>query len=130
MTETRTLQFESARAVHSLYANDLKLLKMLEDSLGVKVTTRDGWVKLEGEAEELKEENKKLIDRLLESAGQSPFYREIPRAPLPQETGVPANVPMATNVRDYVAMGTLLEAQAFARQQRERAAAIMQEARK
>ena len=53
MTETRTLQFESARAVQSLYANDLKLLKTLEDSTGVKVTTRDGWVKLEGEAEQV-----------------------------------------------------------------------------
>jgi phosphate starvation-inducible PhoH-like protein len=49
MTETRTLQFDSARSVQSLYANDLKLLKTLEDSLGVKVTTREGWVKLEGE---------------------------------------------------------------------------------
>lgn len=49
MTETRTLQFESARALQSLYANDHKLLKTLEDSLGVKVTTREGWVKLEGE---------------------------------------------------------------------------------
>ena len=35
--------------MQSLYANDLKLLKKLEDSLGVKVTTREGWVKLEGE---------------------------------------------------------------------------------
>ena len=34
MTETRTLQFESARALQSLYANDIKLLKNLEDSLG------------------------------------------------------------------------------------------------
>src|SRR5436190_23504290 len=49
MTETRTLQFDSARSVQSLYANDLKLLKTLEDSLGVKVTTREGWVRLEGE---------------------------------------------------------------------------------
>src|SRR5678816_417819 len=49
MSETRTLQFESARAVQSLYANDLKLLKSLEDTLGVKVTTREGWVRLEGE---------------------------------------------------------------------------------
>jgi phosphate starvation-inducible PhoH-like protein len=48
MTETRTLQFENARAVQSLYANDLKLLKNLEDALGVKVTTREGWIKLEG----------------------------------------------------------------------------------
>jgi phosphate starvation-inducible protein PhoH and related proteins len=49
MTETRTLQFESARALQSLYANDLKLLKTLEDSLGVKLTTREGWVKIDGE---------------------------------------------------------------------------------
>jgi len=49
MTETRTLQFESPRALQSLYANDLKLLKTLGESLGVKVTTREGGVKLEGE---------------------------------------------------------------------------------
>src|SRR6184192_382589 len=49
MTETRTLQFESPRTLQLLYANDLKLLKSLEDSLGVKVTTREGWVKLEGD---------------------------------------------------------------------------------
>src|SRR5256885_10982504 len=49
MTETRTLQFENPRVLQSLYANDLKLLKTLEDSLGVKVTTREGWVRLEGE---------------------------------------------------------------------------------
>jgi phosphate starvation-inducible PhoH-like protein len=53
MAETRTLEFESARALQSLYANDLQLLKNLEDSLGVKVTTREGWVKLEGEPEKL-----------------------------------------------------------------------------
>src|SRR5881394_79833 len=53
MTETRTLQFDSPRAVQSLYANDLKLLKTLEDSLGVKVTTREGWVKLEGETHQV-----------------------------------------------------------------------------
>ena len=53
MTETRTLQFDSPRAVQSLYANDLKLLKTLEDSLGVKVTTREGWVKIEGEPNRL-----------------------------------------------------------------------------
>jgi len=53
MTDTRTLQFESARTLQSLYANDLKLLKALEDALGVKVTTREGWVKLEGPAAQL-----------------------------------------------------------------------------
>ena len=53
MTETRTLQFDSPRSVQSLYANDPKLLKTLEDSLGVKVTTREGWVKLEGEPQQV-----------------------------------------------------------------------------
>jgi phosphate starvation-inducible protein PhoH and related proteins len=53
MSETRTLHFDSARQLQSLYANDLKLLKSMEDSLGVKVTTREGWVKLEGEPEKI-----------------------------------------------------------------------------
>jgi phosphate starvation-inducible PhoH-like protein len=63
MTETRTLEFESARALQSLYANDLKLLKNLEESLGVKVTTREGWVKLEGEPEKL-DRAQRVFDQL------------------------------------------------------------------
>jgi phosphate starvation-inducible PhoH-like protein len=53
MSETRTLHFDNARQLQSLYANDLKLLKSMEDSLGVKVTTREGWVKLEGAPEKI-----------------------------------------------------------------------------
>ncbi len=53
MTESRTLQFESARSLQALYANDLKLLKTLEERLGVRVTTREGWLKLEGEPEQV-----------------------------------------------------------------------------
>src|SRR6202047_4393515 len=63
MTETRTLQFDSARSVQSLYANDLKLLKDMEDSLGVKVTTREGWVKLEGEPAQI-EQAQRVFDEL------------------------------------------------------------------
>ena len=63
MTETRTLQFESPRALQSLYANDLKLLKTLEDSLGVKVTTREGWVKLEGETDKI-DKAQQVFDQL------------------------------------------------------------------
>lgn len=65
MTETRTLQFESARALQSLYANDLKLLKTLEDSLGVKVTTREGWVRLEGEPDKI-DQAQRVFDQLEE----------------------------------------------------------------
>ena len=63
MAESRTLQFESARSLQSLYANDLKLLKALEDSLGVKVTTREGWVKLEGEPEQI-DRAQRVFDQL------------------------------------------------------------------
>ena len=66
MTETRTLEFENARALQSLYANDLKLLKNLENSLGVKVTTREGWVKLEGEPEKL-DRAQRVFDQLEEA---------------------------------------------------------------
>src|SRR5256714_5583119 len=66
MSETRTLQFESPRAVQSLFANDLKLLKTMEDLLGVKVTTREGWVKLEGEPEQL-ERAQRVFDQLEEA---------------------------------------------------------------
>lgn len=65
MTETRTLEFESPRALQSLYANDLKLLKNLEDTLGVKVTTREGWVKLEGEPERI-DKAQRVFDQLEE----------------------------------------------------------------
>lgn len=57
------MQFESPRALQSLYANDLKLLKTLEDSLGVKVTTREGWVKLEGESDKI-DKAQQVFDQL------------------------------------------------------------------
>jgi phosphate starvation-inducible PhoH-like protein len=49
--EVQTLQFENGRVLQSLYANDLKLLKSVEDALLVKVTTREGWLRVEGEPE-------------------------------------------------------------------------------
>jgi phosphate starvation-inducible protein PhoH and related proteins len=66
MTETRTLHFENARQLQSLYANDLQLLKRMEDSLGVKVTTREGWVKLEGEPEKI-EKAERVFNQLEEA---------------------------------------------------------------
>lgn len=47
---TQTLQFENARVILALCANDPGLLKVLEEKIGVKLTTRDGWIKLDGEA--------------------------------------------------------------------------------
>jgi len=48
---TKTLQFENPRFLQSLFANDIGLLKLLQEVVDVKLTTRDGWVRLEGEAE-------------------------------------------------------------------------------
>jgi phosphate starvation-inducible PhoH-like protein len=49
MSESVTLEFESARVLAGLFANDLKLLKAVEETLGVKLTTREGWIRADGE---------------------------------------------------------------------------------
>jgi len=47
--ETTTLEFENARALQATYAGDEKLLRELEIRLSVRLTTRDGWLRIEGE---------------------------------------------------------------------------------
>ena len=63
MSETETLQFENARALASLFANDVSLLKQAEETLGAKLTTRDGWLRAEGEGEAV-ERVRKLFAQL------------------------------------------------------------------
>ena len=48
---TETLHFENARVAQQLYNNDPRNLQSLEQQLGVKATSREGWIKLEGEAD-------------------------------------------------------------------------------
>lgn len=50
-SDTFTLEFDNARAVHALYGGDDKLLRELESALEVRVTSRDGWLKVEGNPE-------------------------------------------------------------------------------
>ncbi len=64
--ESRTLQFEDPHFLQSLFANDLSLLKSLQEPLGVKITTRDSWVKFEGEEGAL--EQAEAIFKSLEAA--------------------------------------------------------------
>lgn len=45
---TETLNFENARAAQALYVNDPQNLKKIEERFGVRITTRDGWIKLDG----------------------------------------------------------------------------------
>ncbi len=49
MIEVETLQFESGRSLQALYGNDLAHLRLLEQELSVRVTTREGWLRVEGE---------------------------------------------------------------------------------
>jgi phosphate starvation-inducible protein PhoH and related proteins len=48
---TETLHFENARFAQQLFNHEPRNLQSLETELGVKATTRDGWIKLEGAAE-------------------------------------------------------------------------------
>jgi len=47
-TGTITLEFENARSLQALYGGDESLLRRMEEILGIRVTTRDGWLRAEG----------------------------------------------------------------------------------
>ncbi len=63
---TETLHFENARIAQQLFNNDTHNLQALEEQLGVKATSREGWIKLEGQAEAL--ERAKHLFLLLEGS--------------------------------------------------------------
>jgi len=46
---TETLHFENARVAQQLFNNEPRNLQSLEEQLGVKATSREGWIKLEGQ---------------------------------------------------------------------------------
>jgi phosphate starvation-inducible PhoH-like protein len=48
---SETLHFDNARFAQQLFANDEQNLKKLEELLGVKAISREGWIKLEGPGE-------------------------------------------------------------------------------
>ena len=50
---TETLHFENARIAQQLFNNDSRNLQSLESELRVKATSREGWIKLEGQVEAL-----------------------------------------------------------------------------
>ncbi len=43
------LEFDSARYLHSLLGDDIRQLRYMEEQLGIKVVTRDGWLIFQGE---------------------------------------------------------------------------------
>jgi phosphate starvation-inducible PhoH-like protein len=50
---SETLHFENPRVVQQLINSDPKNLHKLETELGVQATTREGWIKLDGDAENI-----------------------------------------------------------------------------
>ena len=48
MSHSQVLNFENARTLSSLYAGEVGLLHVVEKVFQVKVTSRDGWIKVEG----------------------------------------------------------------------------------
>src|ERR1700722_7958346 len=66
MVESETLQFDNARTLQNLYANEFKLFQSLEEKLAVKVTTRDGWLRVEGERPNI-EKARRVFDQLEEA---------------------------------------------------------------
>jgi phosphate starvation-inducible PhoH-like protein len=48
---SETLHFDNPRLAQSLYANEPKNLRLVEDLLGVKVSAREDWINVEGDQE-------------------------------------------------------------------------------
>jgi phosphate starvation-inducible protein PhoH and related proteins len=63
---TETLHYESARFAQQLFNNDTGNLRLMEDLLGVRATSREGWIKLEGAPENL--ERAKQLFQILEGS--------------------------------------------------------------
>jgi len=63
---TETLHFENARVAQQLFDNNSHNLRALEENLGVKATSREGWIKLEGSVEGI--ERARQMFQLLESS--------------------------------------------------------------
>jgi phosphate starvation-inducible PhoH-like protein len=62
-TASEMLAFQDGRVVHSLLANEPKHLKIIEERFGVRVTTRDGWIRIDGNQQGV-EKARRLFEEL------------------------------------------------------------------
>jgi len=78
---TETLHYENARFAQQLFNHEPRNLQALETELGVKATAREGWIKLDGPAEDI-ERAKQLFSSLqnMLQAGSSVKNREFAHA--------------------------------------------------
>ena len=78
---TVTLQYESARQAQQLFDNNPANLRLLQDELEIQATSRDGWIKLEGDDDNLAQAQDvfaSLKDQL--DTGQRPRQRDLVKA--------------------------------------------------
>lgn len=78
---TVTLQYESARQAQQLFDNNPANLRLLQEELEIQATSRDGWVKLEGDDDNLAQAQDvfaSLKDQL--DTGQRPRQRDLVKA--------------------------------------------------
>ena len=66
---TETLHYENARFAQQLFNSDTANLRLVEEVLGVKATSREGWIKLEGSAEGI--ERARQLFQILEGSIKS-----------------------------------------------------------
>jgi len=78
---TVTLHYDNARQAQQLFDNDTQNLRLLKEELDVQATSRDGWIRLEGEDQpvECAREVFSSLQELLAS-GQRPRKREFVQA--------------------------------------------------
>jgi phosphate starvation-inducible PhoH-like protein len=67
--ESHTFEVDNARNLHALFANDERLLREVEEVCGIRMTTRDAWLKMEGENDGV-QAARKLFEQL-ETARQA-----------------------------------------------------------
>ena len=78
---TVTLQYESARQAQQLLDNNPANLRLLQEELEIQATSRDGWIKLEGDDDNLAQAQdvfSSLKDQL--DTGQRPRQRDLVKA--------------------------------------------------
>ena len=78
---TVTLQYESARQAQQLLDNNPANLRLLQEELEIQATSRDGWIKLEGDDDNLAQAQDvfaSLKDQL--DTGQRPRQRDLLKA--------------------------------------------------
>lgn len=67
--QTMTWEFEDARSLQALYAGNEKLLRTMEEVIGVTIVTREGWFQVKGPAKSILR-TQQILDQLIQLRNQ------------------------------------------------------------